>query len=230
MNLLLDRLQASFEREQQFVSDASHELRSPIAAVRAILESESIYDIGGRRSNSSALKALQRLQEVADQLLVLDRGGDSMQSLRPVDVDEWVFTIAERLRGSTNLSIDTASVSGGQVLANEVDIMRIVDNLTSNAARFARTSVKLSLHEQSAWVRFEVQDDGPGIPLDRQAMIFERFGRVDDGRSSSSGGAGLGLAIVKELTDRYGGSVSVLSSPNLETTFVVMLPSARAIP
>jgi signal transduction histidine kinase len=230
MNLLLDRLQVSVEREQRFISDASHELRSPIAAVRAILESGDPSVAGSWDSKLAALGALQRLQDLADQLLVLDRTAESRREIlrQPVDVDEWVFAVAEQLRGTTNLTIDTTSVSGGQVLATEVDVIRIVDNLMANAARYAQRTVKLSLVEQDGWVRFEVTDDGPGIPAEKQMEIFERFTRLDTDRGQNTGGAGLGLAIVRDLIDRYRGSVEVTSQNGSGATFVVMLPSSRA--
>lgn len=230
MNLLLDRLQVSVEHEQRFISDASHELRSPIAAVRAILESGDPSVAGSWDSKLAALGALQRLQDLADQLLVLDRTAESRREIlrQPVDVDEWVFAVAEQLRGTTNLTIDTTSVSGGQVLATEVDVIRIVDNLMANAARYAQRTVKLSLVEQDGWVRFEVTDDGPGIPAEKQMEIFERFTRLDTDRGQNTGGAGLGLAIVRDLIDRYRGSVEVTSQNGSGATFVVMLPSSRA--
>jgi signal transduction histidine kinase len=227
MNLLLDRLQASFEREQQFVSDASHELRSPIAAVRAILESEALVGTEQVPPHASALEALQRLQDVADQLLILDRSNDSRRDPRPVDVDEWVLAVAQQLRQTTSLAVDTRSVSAGQVLATEIDIMRIVDNLASNAARYARSTLKFSLSEEQGWVRIEVEDDGPGIPADMQSIVFERFSRLNDDRSSDEGGAGLGLAIVRELADRHGGSIHVISKADTGASFIVLLPSAR---
>jgi signal transduction histidine kinase len=105
--------------------------------------------------------------------------------------------------------------------------MRIVDNLASNAARYARSTLKFSLSEEQGWVRIEVEDDGPGIPADMQSIVFERFSRLNDDRSSDEGGAGLGLAIVRELADRHGGSIHVISKADTGASFIVLLPSAR---
>jgi signal transduction histidine kinase len=211
MNRMLERLQATIKRERRFVADASHELRNPIAGVRAALESGSGTAEGLRAGRDAALSALQHLQDLAEELLVLDTVGHAELSMAaaPVDLDELVLMQAEQLRRNTPLEVDSSKVSGGQVLGSEIDMMRILDNLVSNAVRHADRRIAFSLTEQDDWVVLTVVDDGPGIPEDKREMVFERFTRLDGHRNRSSGGAGLGLAIVREIVGKYGGSVRI---------------------
>jgi signal transduction histidine kinase len=228
MNDMLGRLQSSIDRERQFVTDASHELRSPIAAARAILESEPTDVSGNRRP---LLRALQRLEDLTQQLLELDRAGrpDLGVVSTPVDVDEWVFAQADHLRLTTKLEIDTSGVSGGQVVGSESDVSRIIENLASNAARYAYTSIAFALTESDGWVSLRVADDGPGIPEGNKEMVFERFRRIERDRGRTKGGSGLGLAIVWDLTTNFGGTVRVEDTPGGGASFVVTLPASTSV-
>jgi signal transduction histidine kinase len=228
MNDMLARLQGSIERERQFVTDASHELRSPIAAARAVLESK---ELESPETVRAPLQALQRLEDLAEQLLVLDRIGRPELGVTstPVDVDEWVLAQAEQLRRTTGLNIDTSGVSGGQIIGTESDVSRIIENLASNAARYARHTVAFSLNEEQGWVMLRVLDDGPGIPEDKKEIVFERFRRLDDDRDRAKGGSGLGLAIVWDITTKYGGKVRVDDSPDGGACFSVMLPASTTV-
>ena len=227
MNEMLTRLQRSVERERQFIADASHELRSPIAAARAVLESDGS---GSSESHLAALQAIQRLQYLAEQLLVLERAGrdDRRAEWELVDIDEWILAQAEQLRVTTSLAIDTAAVSGGQVMGDESDITRIIENLSSNAIRYAHSTVAFALEETGDWVTLRVSDDGPGIPDDQKQLVFERFRRLDTDRGRARGGSGLGLAIVWELTAKYGGSVRIADNPGGGTCVGVWLPASTA--
>ena len=146
-----------------------------------------------------------------------------------VDVDELLFSYAERLRRTTTLQIGTSAISGGQVRAAEMDVMRIIENLGSNAARHATSTVDLSVSEGEHWVEVAVTDDGPGVPEESRAAIFERFYRSDPDRSRADGGAGLGLAIVSELTAKYGGTVHVEGAQPRGARFVVRLPASTPV-
>jgi signal transduction histidine kinase len=228
MNDMLGRLQSSIDRERQFVTDASHELRSPIAAARAILESEATDVSGNRRS---LLRALQRLEDLTQQLLELDRAGRPNLGVAstPVDVDEWVLAQADHLRLTTQLEIDTSRVSGGQVVGSESDVSRIIENLASNAARYAYTSIAFAVTESDGWVSLRVADDGPGIPEGNKEMVFERFRRLESDRGRIKGGSGLGLAIVWDLTTNFGGTVRVEDTPGGGACVVVMLPASTPV-
>lgn len=229
MNAMLDRQGAAIERELRFIADASHELRSPITAARAALESEAAGS-DADASREVALRALGRLHDLADQLLVLDSVTRGTSEVIPVDLDDLIFSYAGQLRPGTALHIDTSAVSGGQVYAKEVDIIRIIENLGSNAVRHVWSQVVLSLSESADQVELSVADDGPGVPDASKTIIFERFYRLDSDRSRAVGGAGLGLAIVRELTLKYGGSVRVEDASPCGARFVVRLPTSPTEP
>ena len=231
VNEMLDRLESSVQGEQRFVADASHELRSPIAGMRALLESQSGAGIV-TADRAAVLAALSRLQDLADQLLALasPQGGAPPARTRAVDLDELVLSHAVLLRASARgVSIDTSAVSGGQVAGDPGELARLVDNLGSNAVRHARSVVRFSVHELADRVELVVSDDGPGIPPADRARIFERFTRLDDARSRDVGGAGLGLAIVARIVERHGGSIVVDDAPGGGARFVVDLPGSVSL-
>lgn len=225
MNEMLDRLDAASGRERQLVADASHELRSPLASVRALLETRATATDPAAH-DAEAMAAVIRLQALVEQMLVL-ASQDSAAPLapRPVDLDDLVMERASALRASTTLTIDTAAVSAAQVPGREEALRRIVDNLAANASRHARTTVRFQLHEVAGWAQLVVSDDGPGVPEADRARVFERFSRLDDARDRDRAGAGLGLAIVAGAVEQHGGSVTVDADPELAgARFVVDLP------
>ena len=227
MNDMLDRLTTAVTRERQFVTDASHELRSPIASLQAAFEVSRNDRIEPWRGQDAALSALQRLDMLAEELLALDSAGRPCagRSAELVDIDELVLEQVDQLRYRTELALDVAKVSAGQVHIREVDMMRIIENLASNACRHAVTRVAFAVTESSGRVFLSVSDDGPGIPDEMRTQIFERFARLDGERSRQDGGSGLGLAIVAELVSRYGGRVWVEEASPHGARFVVDLPS-----
>jgi len=138
-----------------------------------------------------------------------------------------VLRHADHLRRTTSLQIDTAAVSGGQVLGRERDLDRLVANLASNGAQHAASSVSFSVQEDDGWVELTVADDGPGVPDDERERIFERFTRLDASRVRHQGGAGLGLAVVRSIVSRHGGYVWADKSPLGGARFTFELPAAH---
>jgi signal transduction histidine kinase len=220
-------VEAAMRRERQLVADASHELRSPLAGVRVLLESEEDRPGEVRRNRDDALATLSRLDAIIGDLLLLSRneqaGGDGRAL---VDLDEAVLRQAHIARRLTDVQVDTSAVSAGQVVGIEQELERAVENLLSNAVRHAESSVEITLNEVDGAVRLSISDDGAGIPEDERDRIFERFTRLDDARSRDHGGTGLGLAIVEEIVQRHGGAVTVDDSASGGATFVVRLPSS----
>jgi len=230
MNAMLARLEQAAERERRLVADASHELRSPLAAAQALIQSRPSDPDEARRHDAMALDALARLQALVDQLLELARHDlpDTPPS-RPVDLDELVLQHADVLRRTSALAVDTSTVSGGQVLGSEEALGRMVENLASNAARHAGSEVRFTVREGDGRVELVVADDGPGIPETERAAVFERFTRLDDARARDRAGAGLGLAIVARIVERHGGTVEVGTGPaGRGAAFTVSLPSTGA--
>lgn len=231
MNEMLDRLDAASGRERQLVADASHELRSPLASVRALLETRAAA-ADPAAHDAEAMASVIRLQALVEQMLVL-ASLDSAPPMapRPIDLDDLVIERASSLRATTALAVDATAVSGAQVPGSEEGLRRVVDNLAANAARHARTTVRFQLREVAGWAQLVVSDDGPGIPEADRARVFERFSRLDDARGRDRAGAGLGLSIVAGAVEQHGGTVTVDADPDLGgARFVVNLPIAPAPP
>ena len=217
MNRMLDRLERAQARQRQFVSDTSHELRSPIASIRqhaevAIAHPERVLPADLAQS---VLADDLRLQSLVDDLLLLARADEHTLGLdrKPVDLDDLVFEEAARLRSTTKLAIDTSKVSAGRVEGDPTGLRRVLGNLADNAARHARSRVAFSLAERDTTVELTIDDDGPGIPPADRQRVFDRFVRLDAARDRDAGGSGLGMAIVAELVAAHGGSVAIEDAP-----------------
>ncbi len=229
MNSMLDRLEESSQRQRRFVSDASHELRSPIATIRAQLE------VAKRRGADADWSAVAdrilaedaRLENAVTDLLDLARAEEGENIDAVVDIDEIVLTEADRYQSSeiVDTTIDTHKVSAGRARGNPAQCTRIVRNLLDNACRHAKSQVAVSLTTEQEFVVLIVDDDGPGIPLADRDRVFDRFTRLDEGRSRDAGGMGIGLAMVRTIADRHGGSVTIGDAPLGGARFVVRLPA-----
>jgi signal transduction histidine kinase len=228
MNRMLERLELAQARQRRLVSDASHELRSPVAAIRQHAEVALAHP--GRTSAAELAETVLaedlRLQRLAEDLLLLTRADEHTLALRrrPVDLDDLVFDEARRLRGVSGVRVDTWLVSAGRVDGDIAGLRRVLRNLGDNAARHAEGRVAFSVAERDGVVLLEVDDDGPGVPEVDRERVFERFVRLDDARARDDGGSGLGLAIVAELVAAHGGTVAIAASPVGGTRVEVSLP------
>ena len=213
MNAMLARLEASTDRQRQFVSDASHELRSPLAALLAQVEVARAHPERADWEAVSDVVAAEgsRLERIIDELLLLARSdeGQLEAGTEPVDLDELVFGEAQRLSAVTDIAVDLHGVTAGRVTGDTEQLRRVVRNLADNAARHARSTVAFEVGHHDGVVELAVSDDGPGIPPDQRLRVFERFARLDEARDRPGGGTGLGLAIVGEIVQAHGGSVMV---------------------
>jgi signal transduction histidine kinase len=228
MNRMLARLDQAQTRQRRLISDASHELRSPVAAIRQHAE-VALAHPGRTTAGELAATVLAedlRLQRLTEDLLLLTRADEHTLALRrrPVDLDDLVFDEARRLRDATGLRVDTTAVSAGRVHGDPAALRRLVRNLADNAARHAGGRLAFSLAERDGLVLLEVDDDGPGIPEADRQRVFERFVRLDGARARDDGGSGLGLAIVAELVAAHGGTVAIASSPLGGARVEVTLP------
>ena len=227
MNQMLDRLEDAATRQRRFVSDASHELRSPVASIRTQLE------VALRRPNRDdwaliaqrVLTEDERLEQTVADLVELARldEGDTATDFGEVELGEIVVEECTRERA---VPVDTKSVSGGRVLGRRDALSRVVRNLIDNAARHAETRVTVSLTDAGGTVELVVADDGPGIAPEDRERVFERFTRLDEGRARDAGGMGLGLAVVKSTVERHRGTVHIEDSVPHGARFVVRLPAA----
>jgi signal transduction histidine kinase len=228
MNHMLDRIETSVARQQRFVADASHELRSPLTRIRTQLEVEASSGGGaGLETVESLLDETVALQRLVEDLLHLARAdaGAFEERREPIDLDDVVLRAARRLRANGRVRVDTAGVSGAHVVGDPDQLTRVVRNLADNAERHAATTVSFMLGESDGFAVLRVTDDGPGIPPGERETLFERFARGDEARTREAGGAGLGLAIAQEIVGRHGGRLELDDAAGRGTSFVVRLPS-----
>ncbi len=192
MNAMLDRLEAAAVRQQEFVSDSSHELRTPVAAIRAELE-VALAQIESDPTDSPDWPAVarrvlaedDRLAGLVDDLLLLARQDEgSVVPDTEVDLDDLVYEQARRARP---LPVDVSAVSPARVRGASRDLDRAIGHLLDNAARHGRTGVWVTLGTDGGWVRLQVGDDGLGVPIEDRTRVFERFARLEEGRSRERG-------------------------------------------
>ena len=230
MNSMLDRLETASQRQRQFVSDASHELRTPVASIRANLEvalrqaDEADWPTIAER----VLAEDARMEQTIGQMLALARLDEAtddrpVDSLPEVDLDEMVLGQAV---GEHRVPVDASHVLAGRVHGRREELTRMVRNLVENAARHADSRVVLDLHREGDEIVLLVDDDGPGIPVDDRERVFDRFTRLDDGRARDAGGLGLGLALVRATVEQHGGRVRATDAPIGGARLEVRLPAA----
>lgn len=226
MNAMLDRLEEASRRQRAFVADASHDLQSPLTAIRAEVETQRAGGIESARARR-ILEETGQMEALVQNLLYLARLDDGVGSPQsPVDLDDVVLEEASRLQDSTPIRLRTEAVSGGPVLGNRADLGRAVRNLLENAVRHARSSVELRLSAVDGDVRLEIADDGPGVaPADR-ARVFDRFYKADTARQRRTGGSGLGLPIARAIAEAHGGALE-LADGDGGARFVLRLPLLR---
>ncbi|WP_234537469.1 sensor histidine kinase [Streptomyces shenzhenensis] len=227
-NETLAALEASVGRQRQFVADASHELRSPIASLRTQLEVGSAHP--GLLDLDGAVADTVRLQRLATDLLLLarlDAGGPSTD--RRVKLDSLVREELRQRAARDTIAVHATVAEGVDVVGSGGQLARVLANLVDNAQRHARTRIDVTLAREATTAVLRVADDGDGVPDNQRERIFERFVRLDDARSRDDGGAGLGLAIARDVAERHGGTLTVCTSALGGALFELRLPGLRAV-
>ncbi len=215
LNGMLARLDASAARQQAFLADAAHELRSPLATIRAHLDVAAHLGDGGSLP-ADLLPEVERLSRLVDDLLVLARSGEepAPAAVDDVDLTELVAEIigryaAARVPVSSPVLVADSSPQPTMLRANRGELVRVVTNLVDNAVRHAATGVTVTSGTDPAGVWLSVTDDGGGIPEGERERVFERFARLDEARDRDHGGSGLGLPIARELARRNGAEIGL---------------------
>jgi signal transduction histidine kinase len=201
LNRMLSRLHGAGAQQRSFVANAAHELRSPIAAIQTQLEVALATSPGEDEwpvIAADVLADVERLGAIASDLLLLARL-DRLSAGQDVGVTD-IGKLADP-RGTSFF-----------VRGEEISLRRLLDNLISNADRHARSTVQVSVTQSGSTVVVAVEDDGPGIPIADRERVFERWVRLDEGRSRTDGGAGLGLAIARSIARQHGGDVLLSES------------------
>ncbi len=230
MNDMLDRLEGSADQQRHFVADVSHELRSPLSAIRSQLEVDLAHQDRADWSTTSEeiLDETLRMQRLVDDLLLLARSDThTMPAIYDsVDLDDIVLDLSRKMQPSISIRIDTSRVSGAQIIGNPDQLTRLVRNLLENAARHADTVIRVALTEGDSAATLIISDDGPGIPIADRERAFDRFTRLDEARDRDHGGSGLGLSIAREITRHHGGTIMVDEDPLGGARFTVVIPMA----
>ncbi|MCG5433323.1 HAMP domain-containing histidine kinase [Mycobacterium sp. MYCO198283] len=210
MNAMLARIEAGHAAQRRFVGDASHELRSPVAAILSALDVAAAHPelLDEHLAASTLRREAQRMQSLVEDLLLLARADEHGLTPRRIDVDldDIAFQEAGRLQRETTLKVD-AELQPARIIGDPNDVARVVRNLLDNAARHAAALVELRVLVDGSDAVLTVGDDGPGIPAADRTRVFGRFVRLDSDRSRRGGGTGLGLAIVAEVVAAHGGHV-----------------------
>lgn len=228
MNRMLARLEASQQAQRQFVSDASHELRSPLATIRQHAEVARAHpEVTDTRDLAEVvLDEGARLQDLVESLLLLTRVDErGRERDRAVDLDDLVFAEASRPRATVH--VDVSGVVPARVRGDDRLLGRVVRNLVDNAVRHAEQTVTVRLTTTDGTAVLTVDDDGHGVPEADRSRVFERFVRLDEGRARDAGGSGLGLAIVDAVVRAHAGTVAVSAAPGGGARFTVRLPALR---
>ncbi len=234
-NYLTDRLQTSENKRRQFVSDASHELKTPLASIKLLSDSilqndmdmqtvrEFVSDIGDEAD---------RLNRMTLKLLELTKGQNNAgevdaQIIYLTPTIKRVVKMLSTIAQENQITIEMDLQNDSPILIHEDDLYQITFNLVENGIKYNTPGGKLtiSLHRQEEMTILRVTDTGVGIPPEAISHVFERFYRVDKARSRQSGGSGLGLAIVRAMVERNNGEISLQSTLGKGTTFTVEFPT-----
>ncbi|XVQ08529.1 sensor histidine kinase [Spirillospora sp. CA-255316] len=230
---MLDRLDEAFGAQRQLIDDASHELRSPLAIIRAnldtVLTAPDAEDADRRRAVQVVDRATTRMTRLVEDLLATARR--SAPAFHDTDVDLAVVAreAAEEfdsLAAARRLTIDRDLRRGLTLIGDHDALRRAVGNLLSNAVRLAPagSAITVAADRSGGWQWVAVKDSGPGIGPDEQERVFDRFWRGADARRSRDRRTGLGLAIVRHIVEAHGGHVRLFSTPDVGSTFVLWLP------
>ena len=232
-NELAERLEASEQRRRQFVSDASHELKTPLASIKLLSDSilQNEMDVATQREFIGDIgREADRLGRLSQKLLTLTKLDSAVEDEREiidaVSIVEKVLRMLRPLAELRAIRLEADLAPHCPIMTVEDDLYQIVFNLVENAIKYNREHgwVGVTLRRDADNVTLTVADNGVGIPPEAMAHIFERFYRVDKARSRAAGGAGLGLSIVHDMVVRNYGAISVTPRNGGGTEFVVTFP------
>jgi signal transduction histidine kinase len=231
MNEMLERLESASRRQGQFLGDASHELRSPLAALRTQVDVALAHPEapGSADVLARVQEQVARMSTLIDDLLFLARSTEAAPHdlTGVVDLDELLIAELHRLRENDAPAVELLSVQAARVRGSERDIARLLRNLGDNAREHAESTIALGLAVTGGSAEFTVEDDGAGIPVQDRERVFERFTRLDEARARTThGGAGVGLAIARQIVEDHGGTIAITDRADgaAGAVFVVRLP------
>ncbi|WP_378784776.1 sensor histidine kinase [Nonomuraea fastidiosa] len=219
----LTGLQEAMERQRRFATDASHDLRSPITAMRTQVEDALLYpeDADWEETGRKVLASLDRLQAIVNDLLTLSKlDAGAPDERAPIDLGELVAAETARPRSK---EVVTTLQTGVVVTGDRLQLARLLTNLLDNAERHAERKIIVTVRRQGDEAVLEVVDDGAGIAPEQREFVFQRFTRLDAARNRDAGGTGLGLPIAREIATAHLGTLTIEDS-DVGARFVLRLP------
>jgi two-component system OmpR family sensor kinase len=228
---MLERLERAFTRQRDFVSDASHELRTPLTVLRAQVELLD-READEQRRHEATVTLLSRIDEldrlVGDMLTLAGAEGGQLVQPHEIELDEFFEDLRRDLPlfGERAFALEPV---GGTLVADRDRLTQVLRNLVRNAVAHTEPGDRVTVTARALGDRLQIaiSDSGEGIPSDQLQRIFERFHRVDHGRSRDRGGTGLGLAIARAITEAHGGTIEAQSTLGEGATFRIELPGYR---
>nr|WP_281390751.1 HAMP domain-containing sensor histidine kinase [Sphaerisporangium rubeum] len=227
-NKTLDRAQSAVEQQLRFASDASHDLRSPLAAMHVQIDEALMYpkETDWPRTANALLDSVERLEDLVSDLLQTARLDAGISG--PHDhIDLTALVAAELDRRPRRVTVIRHLTSGVMIKGERIGLVRLLNNLLDNAERHADSTITISLTLKAGTAALEVCDDGQGIAPDQQEVIFQRFVRLEASSRKDSGGTGLGLPIARQIAEAHGGTLTLEDSPR-GARFVLRLPGHAA--
>ena len=234
LNSTFARLEAAFAHQQQFTSDAAHELRTPVTVILTQIQSTLNRERSGpeyRETLEACQRAAQRMRRLIESLLELARFDAGQETLKRMKFDlaataRDCLELIQPLAAERQVKI-ISELSSAPCTGDPERLGQVITNLLTNAVNYNRPEgeVRLRVATQNGSAVVTVADTGPGIAAEDLARVFERFYRADQARSNALGGAGLGLSICKAIVEAHGGTIAVASEPGAGATFTVRLPA-----
>lgn len=231
-------IEQSFDRLQQFTADASHELRSPLMAIKASSQVAMRYPEGMRPSDADEFRAIaqsaERMTRLTEDLLMLARMDKKLKvTWENINLTELLQHLVNQLQTQAvakDLTLIYQPSSSQMIKGNSEQILRLFTNLIENAMHYTPASgqITISVNTSGQWIAISIKDTGIGIAPEQIEHIFDRFWRADTSRSQWTGGSGLGLAIAQSIAESHGGKISVTSQLALGSCFTVRLPITKS--
>ncbi|WP_182884808.1 sensor histidine kinase [Microbispora sp. H10885] len=229
LGVMRGKLEAAINVQRRYEADAAHELRTPVAGLRAQLEEAQLNraEIDLDSLLERALSDVNRLQAIIEDLHLLCELQEAARLVEPVPVDLAEVVRAQVPRCAGRHEVKVKAEPGLVVSSVPARLGRLLAELLDNAQRHARFLVRVEIRRAGDLGELVVSDDGPGIPAHERERVFGRFTRLDDARCRDRGGTGLGLAIVRNIAEMYGGSVHAEEAAGGGAALVVRLPLAH---